>query len=323
MRPTEYIAGDRRSRAAHDLEAEALRDELLAEALEGLETTPGDHTAAVEALQRRLAARTAPRRGRWMPFAAAAAILLVLTAGLWTLWQPAPQPPTPELAVIAPTDTLRIVPPASDTIVVAPPPPTVRKRTATPPPSHQPEIAAATPSKPSPDVSLSDTRPLDSVVVVAYGTRKKADFTGSVAKTESGNTTQVGTRDDQFDIITGEAPTIALAEEPMATDSPFLSAETMPSFQGGDWATFRKWVHDQLRYPKLALTNGIQGRVVLSFVIERDGRLTNIQVLQSPDRTLTEEALRVVKSSPRWSPGLQRDTPVRIKMTLPVDFKTP
>ena len=72
---------------------------------------------------------------------------------------------------------------------------------------------------------------------------------------------------------------------------------------------------------RIALENGIQGRVVLSFVIEKDGRLTNIQVLQTPDRSLSEEAIRVLSKSPKWSPGKQRNQVVRVKYTLPVDFR--
>ncbi len=114
---------------------------------------------------------------------------------------------------------------------------------------------------------------------------------------------------------------VAVEEEEVEDDQPFLRAETMPSFQGGDLNTFRKWVQDNVRFPQIALENGIQGRVTLSFVIEKDGRLTNIQVLQTPDRSLSEEAIRVLNKSPKWSPGKQRNQTVRVKYTLPVDFR--
>ena len=112
-----------------------------------------------------------------------------------------------------------------------------------------------------------------------------------------------------------------VAEETIEDDQPFLIAETMPSFQGGDLNTFRNWVQQNVKFPQIALENGIQGRVVLSFVIEKDGRLTNIQVLQTPDRSLSEEAIRVLNKSPKWSPGKQRNQVVRVKYTLPVDFR--
>ncbi|WP_300798429.1 energy transducer TonB [uncultured Alistipes sp.] len=114
---------------------------------------------------------------------------------------------------------------------------------------------------------------------------------------------------------------VDIVEEVIEDDQPFLVAETMPSFQGGDLNTFRNWVQQNVKFPQIALENGIQGRVVLSFVIEKDGRLTNIQVLQTPDRSLSEEAIRVLSKSPKWSPGKQRNQVVRVKYTLPVDFR--
>ncbi len=109
-------------------------------------------------------------------------------------------------------------------------------------------------------------------------------------------------------------------EEVIEDDQPFLTAETMPSFNGGDISTFRTWVMQRLKYPPVAQENGISGRVVLTFVIEKDGTLSTVQVLASPDRSLSEEATRVLMSSPKWSPALQRNQPVRLRFTLPVEF---
>lgn len=114
---------------------------------------------------------------------------------------------------------------------------------------------------------------------------------------------------------------VETTHEVIEDDQPFVIAETMPKFQGGDLAVFRKWVQENVRFPQIALENGISGKVTLQFVIERDGRLTNIEVLQSPDRSLSEEAVRVLNKSPKWSPGKQRNQPVRIKYTLPVEFR--
>ncbi len=125
----------------------------------------------------------------------------------------------------------------------------------------------------------------------------------------------------EFDEDTEVLQQVEVKEEIIEDDQPFLTAETMPSFQGGDLNTFRKWVQDNVRFPQIALENGISGRVVLSFVIEKDGRLTNIQVLMTPDRSLSEEAIRVLNKSPKWSPGKQRNQVVRIKYTLQVDFR--
>ncbi len=132
---------------------------------------------------------------------------------------------------------------------------------------------------------------------------------------------QTDIRFDDFPADAGiEIVPQAKAEE-VVDDTIFLTAETMPSFQNGDLNTFRTWVMQNVKFPQAALENYIQGRVILSFVIDRDGRLTNIEVLQSPDRSLSEEAVRVLNKSPKWSPGKQRNQAVRVKYTLPVDFR--
>lgn len=137
------------------------------------------------------------------------------------------------------------------------------------------------------------------------------------------NDTKITTDVDfaEFDENTEVIQQVEVKEEVIEDDQPFLIAETMPSFQGGDLNKFRAWVQQNIRFPQIALENGIRGRVVLSFVIEKDGRLTNIQVLQSPDRSLSDEAIRVLSKSPKWSPGKQRNQVVRVKYTLPVDFR--
>lgn len=114
---------------------------------------------------------------------------------------------------------------------------------------------------------------------------------------------------------------VAVQEEQIIDDQPFIKVEQMPSFMGGDLMTFRNWVQSQVRYPQIAQENNISGRVLLMFVVERNGTLTNIQVLQTPDSSLSDEAIRVLKTSPKWTPGRQRNQTVRVKYTLPIDFR--
>ena len=114
---------------------------------------------------------------------------------------------------------------------------------------------------------------------------------------------------------------VAVEEENIEEDQPFVKVEQMPSFMGGDLMTFRNWVQSKVRYPQIAQENNISGRVLLMFVIERDGTLTNIQVLQTPDSSLSDEAIRILKTSPKWTPGKQRNQSVRVKYTLPIDFR--
>ena len=114
---------------------------------------------------------------------------------------------------------------------------------------------------------------------------------------------------------------VAVEDENIEDDQPFVKVEEMPTFQGGDLNKFRNWVQSKVRYPQIAQENNISGRVFLMFVVERDGSLTNIQVLQTPDTSLSDEAIRVLKTSPKWKPGKQRNQTVRVKYTLPIDFR--
>lgn len=114
---------------------------------------------------------------------------------------------------------------------------------------------------------------------------------------------------------------VTVAEEEIVEEEIFVSAETMPSFQGGDLRTFHAWVQRNVTYPMIAQENGIQGRVLLSFVVEKDGSLGQIKILQTPDPSLAEAAVQVLKKSPKWSPAKQRNKPVRLSFTMPVEFR--
>ena len=105
-------------------------------------------------------------------------------------------------------------------------------------------------------------------------------------------------------------------------DMPFLIVDKMPSFRSGEIKDFRNWIQMHIQYPAEAMKNNIQGRVIVSFIVEKDGSVSNILVLQSPDKLLADEARRVIASSPAgaWTPGEQRGEKVRVKYTLPVDF---
>ena len=104
-------------------------------------------------------------------------------------------------------------------------------------------------------------------------------------------------------------------------DTPFIKVEKMPTFQGGDLNKFRNWVQSKIQYPKEAMDKGIKGRVVCSFVVEKDGSLTEFDVLQSPDKSLADEVVRILKTSPKWEPGEQLGEKVRVKYTVPIVFQ--
>lgn len=101
----------------------------------------------------------------------------------------------------------------------------------------------------------------------------------------------------------------------------FIVAEQNATFQGGDLETFRAWILQNLKYPENAAKKGIQGKVILSFVIEADGKINEIKVLRSVDSALDEEAIRVIKSSPDWMPGRHGGKTIAQQFTIPIAFK--
>jgi periplasmic protein TonB len=104
------------------------------------------------------------------------------------------------------------------------------------------------------------------------------------------------------------------------TDEPFFLVEVMPAFKGGDLNRFRDWVMKRTNYPQAAIDNKIQGTVFLTFIIETDGAVSNVTVVKGVDPLIDNEAVRAIKSSPKWSPGLQRGQPVRVRYSMKLNF---
>lgn len=102
---------------------------------------------------------------------------------------------------------------------------------------------------------------------------------------------------------------------------PFALVETKPMFQGGDANNFSRWVATHLQYPEIAKENGVQGKVTLQFTVNTDGTVSNVKVLRGVDASLDKEAVRLVSSSPKWTPGKQRDRAVKVSYTFPVIFQ--
>lgn len=100
----------------------------------------------------------------------------------------------------------------------------------------------------------------------------------------------------------------------------FEVVEQMPQFPGGDGALMQ-YLSSHIKYPVVAEENGIQGRVVCTFVVERNGSITDVRVVKSVDPSLDKEAVRVIKGMPNWIPGKQNGSAVRVKYTVPVTFK--
>lgn len=109
-------------------------------------------------------------------------------------------------------------------------------------------------------------------------------------------------------------------EQDDQVDDPFVVVEDMPVFPGGVSALMQYLAKNTI-YPKIAKEAGITGTVYISFVVEKDGRVSSIAVLREVGGGCTEEAIRVVSEMPRWEPGKQRGKPVRVSMNLPISFK--
>ena len=103
-------------------------------------------------------------------------------------------------------------------------------------------------------------------------------------------------------------------------DLAYIKVEKMPTFQGGDLNAFRNWFQSQIQYPKEAMEKNISGRVIFSFVVEKDGSTSDFTVLQAPDKLLADEVERIFKTCPKWEPGTQRGEKVRVKYTVPIVF---
>ena len=117
---------------------------------------------------------------------------------------------------------------------------------------------------------------------------------------------------------------VTVSDMPQAdeTSIPFSEVEVKPTFQGDDPNAFAVWVNSQLVYPEAAVEAGTQGRMVLSFVVDTDGSVTDVQILRGLSPELDAEALRVLNScTEKWTPGMQDGKPVKVTYTMPIVFK--
>ena len=137
-------------------------------------------------------------------------------------------------------------------------------------------------------------------------------------KTAIGGFDVKGNTDDADAQVLKAVEEVAQPEPKPAEDKIFDVVEQAPSFKEGD---VRAWLARNMQYPPVAAENGISGRVVVGFVVEKDGSISHVQVLRGVDPSLDKEAVRVVKSMPKWNPGMQNGSPVRVKYNVPVQFK--
>ena len=166
------------------------------------------------------------------------------------------------------------------------------------------------------NAKITERKPAQEVAYrfeISFGSQENGELVWSRVKAS----------DDAITVVkwaeVGEAST-KIQSQKSEENTPYIMVEKMPTFQGGDLNVFRNWVQSKIQYPKEAMDKGIKGRVVCSFVVEKDGSLTEFDVLQSPDKSLADEVVRILKTSPKWEPGEQRGEKVRVKYTVPIVF---
>jgi protein TonB len=195
--------------------------------------------------------------------------------------------------------------------------------------------------KPEPKVERAEPVRQEKIEEVVENVRKSIKFTAPVIKKDD----EVDPKDEMrtqdeimkskvaisvFDVINGsEEGDVLKAKQVLVTEvvkpreeetKIFTVVEQMPSFPGGE-AALMQYLSKNIKYPPFAEENNIQGRVICTFVVERDGSVTDIHIAKGVDPSLDKEAIRVVSGMPKWIPGRQNGQSVRVKYTLPVTFR--
>ena len=136
------------------------------------------------------------------------------------------------------------------------------------------------------------------------------------------NTDLLSSEDNQAEAQTQTyvPPVVKVEEEEESSQHIFMVVEEMPEFPGGQ-AALMSFIAKSIKYPVVAQENGIQGRVTCSFVVNKDGSIVDAEVIRGIDPSLDKEALRVINTMPKWKPGKQRGKPVRVKFTVPINFR--
>jgi protein TonB len=190
-------------------------------------------------------------------------------------------------------------------ITLAPPPPDPKKIPPPPPPEPpKPKVDQVKfpPPVVKPDNEVKEEPP----------TQKELEVADPGPKTQKGDPTA----EIRIDEPVGNSDNKQVTED---ENKIFAAVEVQPSFPGG-MDKFYAYVGKNVRYPAIDKENNITGRVFVSFVVEKDGSLTDVKALRGPSTTLQDEAVRVLRSSPKWKPGIQNARPVRVQYTIPLSF---
>jgi protein TonB len=125
---------------------------------------------------------------------------------------------------------------------------------------------------------------------------------------------------DQETYSNGSGDELLAAGGSIGDGDAFFMVEEMPTFKGGGLDKFREWIYKHTNYPQEAVDAKIRGKVTLTFVVEKDGSVTHVEIVKSVHPLLDNEAVKVISESPKWTPGLQRGLPVRVRYVIPLTF---
>ena len=123
--------------------------------------------------------------------------------------------------------------------------------------------------------------------------------------------------DEENGIDIAELNSMIVEED--STEAPYTVVEQMPEYPGGESA-LRKYLSSNVKYPQIATENGVQGKVYVNFVVDKNGGISNVKVVRGVDSSLDQEAVRVIKMMPKWIPGKQNGETVRVSYTVPINF---
>jgi len=196
-------------------------------------------------------------------------------------------------------------------VVLTPPPPIDATKPPPPPPKVEPPKPKVDQVRFPPPV----VKPDNEVREKDPPTVKELEVKDPGQKDQKGDPNQ----DIRIDEAVGNADIKQKVVEESNDPVSFAAVEVLPKFPGGE-AAFGAYLSKTIRYPPVAKENNTQGRVIVSFVVEKNGKLTDIKVVRDIGGGCGEEAIRVLSKSPAWSPGIQNGKPVRVAYTMPINF---
>jgi periplasmic protein TonB len=178
-----------------------------------------------------------------------------------------------------------------------------------------PPMDETKPPPPPPDIKLPDLKQVNFTPPVIKPDEEVVEEVVTLKEMENAI---IGTENNlEGDTVTYDLPQTNTVIE--TNDEPVIFADEMPEFPGGEEAMYA-FLHKTIQYPPLAKEANVQGKVIVQFVVEKDGSITDVKVLRGPEYGLREEAERAVKKLPKFKPGIQNGKPVRVFYQLPIIF---